>query len=161
MERFYRGVRNPWGQTSLSPNLSNLLTTYSRYCQTFFPIVRFGHYTCKTMVCQVLLCMNMPINFIWILSEFDQKIKETFIKIYKGLIKFQKSGEKVCLCFTTSGLVYLIYPLAKTARHGEKNQSFVMLFWPCGSGKRPSAALKTFFAEKSGVKEKNLDKPIV
>jgi len=30
----------------------------------------------------------MPINFIWILSEFDQKIKETFIKIYKGLIKF-------------------------------------------------------------------------
>ena len=88
MERFHRGVRNLFdGQT---PNLQTLYppyTTYESYCQTLY--AWFGHYIASSMHCQAHLCQT----FVSILFEFAQKIKKTFIKIYKGLINQEKRFE--------------------------------------------------------------------
>jgi len=78
---FIDGFVIPNGQTSISPNL------YSRILPQTFVSVKplyawFGHYIASSMHCQAHLCQT----FVSKISEFAQKIKKTFIKIYKGLI---------------------------------------------------------------------------
>jgi len=62
---FIEGVRNAAFPNLTSPNLQTSYPNIPLYHKPHIlsnQYIRFGHYTCKTMVCQVLLCMNMPLK---------------------------------------------------------------------------------------------------
>ena len=81
MERFYRWRRNPKPPNlHISKPLQPLIPHMNHIVKPLY--AWFGHYIASSMHCQAHLCQT----FVSKISEFAQKIKKTFIKIYKGLI---------------------------------------------------------------------------
>lgn len=90
MAPFHRWRRNIQTSNLISPNLISPLYHISPILSN---LKSHGHYTCKTMVCQVLLCMNMPLKSSAIFYEKILILLKNLKKVYKGLVNPQKVRE--------------------------------------------------------------------